>query len=277
VDCTDPDCELKQFPSLGGRARSCPFCGTPAKHTPAPNIKVSSPVNPKSNATIQPMRIFMSYRRINQPVIEKLVALLKGMGHEVWYDQHITGGQAWWDVILHEARECDLFITAISPSYLESKPCQLEYQYAISLKKRILPILVEKTNINAIPVGLQSIQIVQLGGFDAQLQSRLETAFLNLPQPTPMPNPLPLPPPAPISPLSQLNDRVRLHPSLGNVDEQVNIVVVLEDYLEGALGDGKEDRKLAYQILKYLLTRDDLVTRAEARIKRILARYKRFF
>jgi hypothetical protein len=50
--------------------------------------------------------------------------------HDVWFDQHLTGGQQWWNNILSEIRKCEIFV-AVLP--------ELEYQLDLieKLKRRI--------------------------------------------------------------------------------------------------------------------------------------------
>src|SRR5580704_16598418 len=49
-------------------------------------------------------RIFISYSRESQGIVEELVQDLNDDGHENWFDQRLTGGQEWWDKILSEIR-----------------------------------------------------------------------------------------------------------------------------------------------------------------------------
>jgi hypothetical protein len=49
-------------------------------------------------------QIFLSYSRDDQEIAIQLAKDLKDLGHVVWLDQELTGGQAWWDQILARIR-----------------------------------------------------------------------------------------------------------------------------------------------------------------------------
>jgi thiol-disulfide isomerase/thioredoxin len=85
-------------------------------------------------------KIFISYSRASKDVIEEMIQDLTDDGQETWFDQHLTGGQRWWDNILSEIRECEVFVAALTPDFLESKACQREMKYAKDLLRTLLPI-----------------------------------------------------------------------------------------------------------------------------------------
>lgn len=79
------------------------------------------------------MKIFISYSRENQDVIKILSQYFDELGYKVWFDYELTGGQAWWEQILENIRECDLFVISLSPHVLDSHACKLEWTYAHAL------------------------------------------------------------------------------------------------------------------------------------------------
>lgn len=81
--------------------------------------------------------VFVSYASATREITKELVKDLEDMGHQVWFDQALSGGQLWWDEILKEIRNCDVFIITISPESLISEPCRLEREYASALSKLI--------------------------------------------------------------------------------------------------------------------------------------------
>ena len=98
------------------------------------------------------MKIFMSYSSKNRPVVATLAQDLQAQGYQVWFDREVPGGQSWWDTILGQIRACDLFLFALTPLSLDSKPCKLEYGYANDLGKIILPVLLEDgVSVNLLP------------------------------------------------------------------------------------------------------------------------------
>ena len=87
-------------------------------------------------------RIFVSYSRHNLDAVTQLIHDLNAVGVDTWHDQTLTGGQRWWDNILANIRECDIFIFALSPGAWESEACKSELDYVVQLGKPILPVLV---------------------------------------------------------------------------------------------------------------------------------------
>ncbi len=88
------------------------------------------------------VNIFISYSRKSETAVRALADDIEALGHEVWFDQDVSGGQAWWDQILASIRTCDVFVFALAPDSLNSKACEREYSYAADLGKPILPVLV---------------------------------------------------------------------------------------------------------------------------------------
>lgn len=171
------------------------------------------------------MRIFISYSKTRDEVIS-LEQDLEAMGHEVWFDHELTGGREWWDEILENIRACDLCILALSPHWLASYPCELEYQYSTALKKRLLPVMVETINPALLPSALSVIQMVDYRQQDKKALLTLNNALEKLPPSALLPNPLPPPPEAPLSPLTQQAELLR-KPSLTQ-EEQMTLLVSLK-------------------------------------------------
>jgi hypothetical protein len=123
------------------------------------------------------MKIFVSYSSKNKPTVEGLVKDLTILGHQVWFDQALTGGKQWWEDILAHIRQCDLFVFVLSNLSLASYPCQLEYTYAYDLQKRILPILIEPVDFTKLPPPLAMIQVVDYTQADRQAALKLSAAL----------------------------------------------------------------------------------------------------
>ena len=52
--------------------------------------------------------IFISYNRDSKSIAKTLIEDIQKLGHTVWFDQKLSGGQVWWDKILESIRECDV-------------------------------------------------------------------------------------------------------------------------------------------------------------------------
>jgi hypothetical protein len=163
--------------------------------------------------------IFLSYSRDNADVAEALAEDLKELGHAVWVDHELSGGQIWWDQILARMRSCDVFILVLTPQSLGSAACSREYEYAAALRKPILPILLsEGISTNLLPPALAQIQHVDYRNRDRAAVLQLARALGSLPPARPLPDPLPAPPDVPTSYLGGLAAQAS-KPSL-SYDEQ---------------------------------------------------------
>ena len=64
--------------------------------------------------------IFISYNRKSGAIVKSLVDDIDALGHKPWFDQDLSGGHQWWEEILKQIRECDVFIFILSPESLDS-------------------------------------------------------------------------------------------------------------------------------------------------------------
>ncbi|MFL5039863.1 MAG: toll/interleukin-1 receptor domain-containing protein, partial [Xanthobacteraceae bacterium] len=62
--------------------------------------------------------VFISYSRADLDAVNVLVQDLEGLGYEPWFDQALTGGQRWWDNILSQIRNCEFFVSTLTPESL---------------------------------------------------------------------------------------------------------------------------------------------------------------
>ncbi|HLY28450.1 MAG TPA: TIR domain-containing protein, partial [Aggregatilineales bacterium] len=196
--------------------------------------------------------IFISYSSKNRAQVEPLVADLQALGHEVWFDKELSGGQVWWDQILEAIRACDLYVMALTPDSLESLACRLEYAYAESINKRILPVMLDSVQVNALPSALAVLQLVDFRKADRTGTIALSRALGKLPPAKPLPNPLPVPPAAPLSPLARLRDQIEAQ-SL-DAEQQESILKGLKRLMAQA-----ENESGARQLLLQLQHRPDLL------------------
>jgi hypothetical protein len=194
--------------------------------------------------------VFLSYARADKQLVRPLVEGLRMLGHEVWIDEDLTGGTAWWNLILESLRNADAIVAAVSERALDSQACVRERSYASALGKPILPVVVEAVIPDLLPPELALLHFVQYETPDASAALRLAAAMAKI-QPLPLPEVLPPPPPPPFSSLSELSQRVRAE-SL-NLDEQYALVARLRAALQRS-----EDRVAAAAILQRLERRHDL-------------------
>jgi len=154
-------------------------------------------------------KLFISYNRKSAAVAESLVKDIESLGHDVWIDQELSGGQAWWDEILARIRDCDGFLLLMDAQSLNSIACKRESAYAAELCKTILPVLVaDGVSLNLLPPELARLQIIDYRNQDRPAALRLARALSSLPPSRSLPDPLPSPPEVPISYLGGLGGKV---------------------------------------------------------------------
>jgi hypothetical protein len=206
-------------------------------------------------------RVFVSYSRNNLEAVTQLIDDLQAVGLNTWHDQTLTGGQRWWDNILSNIRECDIFIFALSPESWDSEACKSELSYVVQLGKQILPVLVaDGININLLSPPLNEIQVTDYRRRDKGAAFAIVKS-INTSSPTaPLPDPLPAPPHVPVSYLSSLKERID---SAGVLSAQDQITLLFE--LEEELREGRSPTEVR-DLLQRLKRRDDLLAKVATKI-----------
>ena len=229
-------------------------------------MKTAQVEEPLGGTNATSLRVFISYDRGNVKSVKMLAEELEALGHQVWFDQDLTGGHRWWDSILAQIRECGLFVFALTPESLESHACRKELDYAKRLNREILPILMsEEVSVSLLPRCLAEIQYVDYRRQDRQTAFALIRAISRLPAPAPLPDPLPEVPAAPGSPLGELKERIDSTGEL-NLEEQIAIVFKLKEEIR--VGRSPDE---PCGLLRRLRERDDLRAKVAKEIEAALA------
>ena len=169
-------------------------------------------------------RVFVSYSRHNLKPVMQLVHDLNAVGVDTWHDQALTTGKRWWDDILANIRECDIYVFALSPESLDSEACRSELGYAEKLCKPILPVRVSgDISLDLLPHPLNEIQVTDCRSGEKESCFALVKSIMSTPLSPALPDPLPAPPPVPISYLSTLNDRIASTEPLSS-QEQITLL-----------------------------------------------------
>lgn len=206
---------------------------------------------------------------MRRKVVKALAQDIGALGHKVWFDKELVGGQVWWNEILTKIRDCDVFAFLLTPEALESTPCQLEYKYADSLAKPILPILVvDGVSIELLPSTLSHLQYVDYRRQDKQAAFALVKAFSSIPPAQPLPDPLPQPPRLPVSYLGALKEQVEATETLSFQEQTVLLFRLKERLSEPKNADE------VYRLLARLRKRDDLYAKVADEIDLALATMK---
>jgi hypothetical protein len=210
-------------------------------------------------------RVFVSYSRNNLDAITQLMEDLRAVGIDTWYDQTLTGGQRWWDSILANIRECDIFVFALSPESCDSEACRSELDYVVKLGKPILPVLVsDGINLNLLSPPLNGIQVTDYRRRDKEAAFGLVKSINATPSTAPLPDPLPAPPRVPISYLSNLKERIDSTEALSSKDQ---ITLLFE--LEEGVREGRSPTEIRDLLLR-LKRRDDLLAKVATEINAAL-------
>lgn len=176
------------------------------------------------------MKGFISYSREDNLLVTPLIHDLGKLGHEVWMDKELYGGQDWWDEILRQIAVCEFFVLALSPKSLASGPCQLELAYADSLRRPFLPVAIAPVDSNVFPPEIAHAQYVDYSAGDKEALLGLVGTVARLPPAPALPDPMPSPPAMPVPPLYYCEQRINSQHL--NREEQV---LLLDDLQTRAL------------------------------------------
>jgi len=214
------------------------------------------------------MALFISYSSQDRSTVDALLAALRRGQQQVWFDQELGGGDAWWAKICEQIRNCDVFIVALSNSWLQSKPSQAELRYAQALGRPILPVRiggVDSMRVN--PVA--TLQIIDYRDPTVDAGIQLVTAVHALQaKPEPLPDPLPEEPPVPFGYITRLGNTLaekELSPQ-----QQIQLLVELRSGFEED-GDDPSARSDIAQLLRMLRLRHDVTYRTRTEIDNVLA------
>ena len=115
------------------------------------------------NANNLMTQVFLAHAEEDTAVMAKIRQSLHREGITVWTSEtDIQTGEDFLEAIGRGIEEADNLVYLLSPNSLRSEYCRYELDYALSLNKRIIPILVEATDTAQIPSSLQDIQYIDL-------------------------------------------------------------------------------------------------------------------
>jgi len=104
--------------------------------------------------------IFISYKREDRELAERVVHLLRAEGRSVWWDDGITPHQAWDDMIEQEINAAHAVIVLWSPRSVASEWVRSEAHYAQAHGK-LVPVMIETCNL---PIAFALRQAIDLSG-----------------------------------------------------------------------------------------------------------------
>jgi hypothetical protein len=125
--------------------------------------------------------IFISYSRMDQEIMQKVIADLKKDGLNVWVDQEglEVGTRSWKKAIEKAIDEASCIVVILSPDAKQSEWVSAELDYGQTQGKAIFPILAKGNKSNAVPFGFTLMQWIDVANKDYHLEmDKLVTALL---------------------------------------------------------------------------------------------------
>lgn len=165
--------------------------------------------------------LFVSYASHDRALVDPLVAFLRTVDRQVWFDRELDGGDVWWQTILDRIRNCSVFVVALSNNSVQSKPCQIELEYAQALHRPVLPVQIGPLDHVRVTrfAETQHIPFPDRDSGDRRLADALHTLARRQ---VPLPVPLPPEPAVPFEYLTRLAMDIS-RPELG-YQKQLEIV-----------------------------------------------------
>jgi TolB-like protein len=121
--------------------------------------------------------IFISYSRKDSEQALALVERLRAGGLDVWIDQHgIEASTSWSKEIANALKECHTMLILLSPTAVASANVAKELSVAAQLKKRIVPVQIERVQLEGeFLYHLSGLQRAQYSDFDSILRAITKT------------------------------------------------------------------------------------------------------
>lgn len=137
------------------------------------------------------LSIFISYSRSDSGFVDRLEADLQARGLRTWVDRRkLEGGQVWLDELEQAIERSQIILVVLSPTAVQSRYVRMEYRYAQSLGRPVIPL--EYQACPRVPIDLNSLQWVNFSqsysqGLDNLLValSPVRAADLIMPEPRP--------------------------------------------------------------------------------------------
>jgi hypothetical protein len=215
------------------------------------------------------MPIFMSFSSKDELVVKSLARGFEAAHRQVWFDHDLKGGEIWWETILHNIRESSVFLFALSDNSLRSPACRAELEYAIALRRPILPVLVGHVSaIRSHP--LAGHQHVPFRPDDTEAAfAVLDAAERAGERDVPLPEPLPTEPATPFAYIGVIRKQI----DGGPLDHSAQLGII--ERLRRSLGEEADiaAREEIVSMLQTLAGQPWRTAHAEVEIKALLAAY----
>jgi hypothetical protein len=119
--------------------------------------------------------IFISYSHKDQDAARDITDQLKAKGYDVWFDREdVPVGASWRAEVTSAINEASAIIMLISPNWSASEWNQNELTLALDLKKPLVPVLIEPTEI---PDAIARRQYIDAAGSREQAIDKIALAL----------------------------------------------------------------------------------------------------
>ena len=92
--------------------------------------------------------IFVSYNHDDAEVVYRIITDLHERGYRIWHDNGISTGDNFVEALAKRIKDSEAVFCFLSPGYLDSPYCKRELTFALSNKKRVVPIKVVKFKLS---------------------------------------------------------------------------------------------------------------------------------
>jgi hypothetical protein len=93
--------------------------------------------------------IFISYAHLDRESVFPIIDALNAGGFKVWYDEGVDPGTEWPEEIASHLVACTVFLLFTTPESMESSNVRREINMAIKYQKKLLNIMLRKTDFSA--------------------------------------------------------------------------------------------------------------------------------
>ena len=105
--------------------------------------------------------IFVSYSHMDSDKVMPVIRRWLEDGYRVWYDDGISPGTEWPEVIAQHLNDCELFVAFLSNSYMDSFNCKREIDFAVRKRKNFLTVFLEETELSlGVEMQISTVQSV---------------------------------------------------------------------------------------------------------------------
>jgi len=123
--------------------------------------------------------VLLSYSEQDSLMMEKVRNSLRREGFTVWTNKtDIQTGVAFQAAIEQGIEQADSIVYLMSPDAISSAYCQQEVNFALSLNKRIIPVLIKAIDTEQLQPGLRALQYIDLSDNHVELDYQQDESQL---------------------------------------------------------------------------------------------------